>query len=228
MHTDQSIRQRKTEKVLATGPLPCRDRSTTICELVALAGFAPFHRVCEDRHRQQGLAGIEPWRFHILDATSCRRLLPLLPTENAGKIPAMLAAADALLIATWLPSGNEPSKASTSGSEASTAMLDDGQDFAPTVTNVEHIAAASAAIENLLLAATARGIRNYWSSGGVLRLPSVFQQLGIPTTELLLGAIFLFPDDIGDAELATSKLRDLRTPPEHWSRWITLPEASGS
>ncbi len=67
---------------------------------------------------------------------------------------------------------------------------------------MEHIAAASAAIQNLLLAATARGISNYWSSGGVLRSAQVFQQLGIPRQQILLGAIFLFPSEIGDAELS--------------------------
>ena len=213
MQTDQAIRQRKTEKVLATNPLPCPDHSTVVNELVALAGHAPFHRAVEDRHRQGELDGIEPWRFHILDATNCRRLMPLLPKENAGKIPAMLATADALIIATWLPSAGE------------TTPMGDEPGFAVTLTNVEHIAAASAAIQNLLLAATARGIRNYWSSGGVLRLPSVFAQLGIPADQILLGAIFLFPQEIGDAELATSKLRELRTTPEHWSRWITVDQS---
>ena len=213
MHTDQSIRQRKTEKVLATTPLPCLDHSAVVNELVALAGQAPFHRACEDSHRQDQLDGIEPWRFHILDAANCRLLIPLLPKENAGKIPSMLAGADALIMATWLPSAG-----------AVTPMGDE-PGFALTLTNVEHIAAASAAIQNLLLAATARGIRNYWSSGGVLRLPSVFEQLGIPTDQIVLGAIFLFPQEIGDAELATSKLRELRTKPEHWSRWVTVGQS---
>lgn len=213
MHTDQSIRLRKTEKVLATTPLPCLDHLAVVNELVALAGHAPFHRACEDSHRQGQLDGIEPWRLHILDAANCRQLIPWLPEENAGKIPSMLAAADALIMATWLPSAG-----------AVTPMSDE-PGFAVTLTNVEHIAAASAAIQNLLLAATARGIRNYWSSGGVLRLPRVFSQLGIPANQILLGAIFLFPQEIGDAELATSKLRELRTTPEHWSRWVTVGQS---
>lgn len=210
MHADQAIRQRKTEKVLATHSLSETDISGTVRELLELAGCAPFHRACEDSHRQGDLNGIEPWRFHVLDAANCRRFVPHLPKENAGKIPAMLAAADALIMATWLPSSGNATP------------MGDEPGFAVTLTNVEHIAAASAAIQNLLVAATARGIRNYWSSGGVLRLPSVFEQLGIPTNEILLGAIFLFPQEIGDAELATSKLRELRTSPEHWSRWIQL------
>ncbi len=221
MHTDESIRRRITEKVLAKAPLPVTDLTGTIRELVAIAGYAPFHRACDEVHRQSTLAGIEPWRFHILDAANCRRLIDVLPMENAGKIPAMLAAADALIMATWLPSqalaGEDPG-----GATPEVTKLDHVH-FDANLMNLEHIAAASAAIQNLLLAATARGIRNYWSSGGVLRLPSVFRQLGIPTEQILLGAVFLFPQEIGEAELATSKLREHRTPPENWSRWVTLP-----
>lgn len=208
MHTDQAIRQRITEKVLASSPLPIRDISSTVDELVALAGYAPFHRACEDGHRQGELDGIEPWRFHILDAAQCRLLGPQLTQENAGKIPAMLAAADALIMATWLPNAG------------TLVPMGDEPGFAVTLTNVEHIAAASAAIQNLLLAATARGIRNYWSSGGVLRSPEVFKRLGIPTSQILLGAIFLFPQEIGSAELAVSKLRPMRSTSEHWSRRV--------
>lgn len=211
MLTDDAIRQRKTVKLLADRDLPVKDIRATVDELLELAGMAPFHRACEQRHREKGLPGIEPWRFHVLDAAACRRLHPRLPKENAGKIPAMLAAADALILATWLPNADP------------TATTAQGPTFAVNLPNVEHIAATAAAIENLLLAATARGLSTYWSSGGeVLRTQATFELLGIPTDQLLLGAIFLFPSEIGDAELATSRLRSQRTPYTSWSRWIEL------
>lgn len=213
METDEAIRSRQTVKILARADLPIVDRRDVINEILALAGQAPFHRACDERHRAptdhgDALDGIEPWRFHVLDAAACRRLGPELPRDSAGKIPAMLAAADALIMATWLPSGE------------TTVAMDDEPGFAVTLTNLEHIAATAAAIENLLLAATARGIANYWSSGGVLRSKSVFEKLGIPTSQILLGALFLFPDAYADAERATSKLRPLRSPPNKWSRWV--------
>lgn len=219
MNTDDAIRRRCTEKVLAGASLPTVDRRQEITEIVALAGMAPFHRACEEHHRKQGdskstMDGIEPWRFTMLDATACRRLVARLPSENAGKIPAMLAAADALVLATWLPN--------QSTSSDSAPSMGDEPGFELTLANVEHIAAASAAVQNMLLAATARGISNYWSSGGVLRLTNVLDMLGIPATQRLLGAIFFFPKQIADAELATSKLRAHRTSCEHWSRWIEL------
>lgn len=211
MQTDDAIRSRKTIKILASDGLPIGDHRQVVNEILSLAGQAPFHRACEERHRQpNSLNGIEPWRFYALDADACRKLRTKIPLENAGKIPAMLAAADALIMSTWLPNAAE------------VPDMDGEPGFAATINNMEHIAAASAAIQNLLLAATARGVSNYWSSGGVLRSEQVFSQLGIPRSQILLGAIFLFPKEFGDAELATSKLREHRSSREAWSRWVSL------
>ena len=207
---DDVIRCRVTTKVLAEEPLPLTDISVSLQGLLELAGMAPFHRACDDIHRQKELCAIEPWRFHILDCEQCRSLSNQLPKENAGKIPSMLSAADALLLVTWLP--NPPS-----------APLKDGHLFEASLGNMEHIAAASAAIQNLLLAATARGISNYWSSGGVLRGTEVFQLLEIPVAEILLGAIFLFPSEASPAQRVGSKLRDKRCVPSSWSRSVVVP-----
>jgi nitroreductase len=216
MDTDSAIRSRRTEKVLAERELPVKDSANQralLEEILFLAGQAPFHRACEEQHRHSGgLTGIEPWRFYAIDAAACRKLRRQIPQENAGKIPAMLAAADALIIATWLPNAGEA------------PPLEEEPGFAATLTNMEHIAATAAAIENLLLAATARGISNYWSSGGVLRSRTVRELLAIPAAEMVLGAIFLFPKEIAGAELATSKLRQHRGSLDKWCRWVELPE----
>jgi nitroreductase len=211
MQTDDAIRFRKTVKILASEDLPVSHQHRLVNEILSLAGQAPFHRACEEQHRQTGsLTGIEPWRFFALDAQACRKLRTRIPRENAGKIPAMLAAADALIMATWLPNA------------ALVPDMDGEPGFAATINNMEHIAAASSAIQTLLLAATARGISSYWSSGGVLRSAQVFSLLGIPRSQTLLGAIFLFPKEYGDAECATSKLRERRGPSESWSQWVTV------
>ncbi len=215
MHaTDKTLRDRKTCKVLSDVDLPIREQVETLHELVQLAGLAPFHRPCDDCHRPRGgLDGIEPWRFYVVDAARCRQLKHEIPQENAGKIPAMLAAADALIMATWLP--NPSAHLSTSESPATVAE----SRFEPTLANMEHIAAASAAIQNLLLAATTREMPNYWSSGGVLRSEQVFELLGIPFNQILLGAIFLFPSETSGAQVVGSKLREHRTTHEHWTHW---------
>jgi len=220
---EQLVRQRKTVKYLAQQALPVSDHSATIRRLLECGGWAPFHKICSVEHRtadpsadSDKLTGIEPWRFHVLSAANCRKLSErVVDLPAAGKIPAMLSAADAMIMATWLP--NPPAHEAIATGEA----------FEPTLGNVEHIAAASAAVQSLLLAATAAGIDNYWSSGGVLRSAEMFEQLGIPAAERLLGAIFLFPRahaETENMELAESKLRPQRTPLSAWTRWIELSE----
>lgn len=214
---EQLAQRRKTVKVLAQDSLPTSDHRSDVQRLLVSAGWAPFHKVCSSEHRVDGmLDGIEPWRFHGLDAEACRKLRArVVDMEGAGKIPAMLASADSMIMATWLP--NPPSSGS--------GEADDSESFEPTLGNVEHIAAASAAVQSLLLAATAAGFETYWSSGGVLRSPQIFNQLGIPARQRLLGAIFLFPGTIEATEtieIAESKLRPQRHPVTAWSRWVEL------
>ncbi len=124
----------------------------------------------------------------------------------------MLLAADAMIIATWLPNPD-----STDAVSSETPQL-----FEPTLGNMEHIAAAAAAVQNLLLLATAAGWLNYWSSGGGLRSTRVFELLQIPNNQVLLGAIFLFGAETGELETATSKLTNQRSKIERWARQVSL------
>jgi nitroreductase len=211
---EQIAKQRQTTKVISEADFPISDERGLVDRLIACAGWAPFHKICSADHRSSGeLVGIEPWRFHCLDSKQCRALrLLVIDDPAAGKIPGMLATARAMILATWLP--NPPA-----------VPLADAEAFEPTLANVEHIAAASAAVQSLLLAATAAGVSNYWSSGGVLRASQIFNRLDIPTRERLLGAIFLFPSQLPagcKAEIARSKLRLERCAPSAWSRWVEL------
>ncbi|HEX8387208.1 MAG TPA: nitroreductase family protein [Rubricoccaceae bacterium] len=210
---DQTIRDRKTVKLHAEAASPTVDRRAVVDELLAVAGWAPLHRPAADVHRG-ALSSPVPWRFYALDAAACRALRASLGGEG-GKVLEMLAAADALVQATWLP--DEPAEGAVA------AGL-----FEPTVPNMEHVAAAGAAIQNLLLAATARGIPTYWSSGGVLRTPAVAARLGIPEREVLLGSIYLFPEDPGAATPVVSKLRETRGDADGWSRWVDLNDGPGA
>lgn len=210
---DETIRRRRTLKVLAdeAHPLPINEDVRPVVEaLLEAAGRAPFHRPAAEVHRG-ALPSLLPWRCYALDAAACRGLLAHLRQQGtaAGKITGMLAAADALVLTTWLP--NPP--------DAGAGL------FEPTVENMEHVAAAGAAIQNLLLAATARGIRSFWSSGGVLRRPEAFAVLGIPPREILLGAVFLFPDPPEGVTTLVSKLADRRGEVHEWMRWVTPAEA---
>lgn len=206
-HTEQAARDRKTVKLLGDPAVPASahglDRAV-IEDLVEAAGWAPFHRPAYCA-REEGSPIVEPWRFSMLDAAGCRRLLSRLGEipKPPGKIANMLAVADAMLLVTWLP---EPSE---NGWEAN--------EF-----NMEHIAAGSAAIQTLLLAATERGIDSYWSSGGCLGTAPAFEMLGVEATDVLLGAIFLFPKAAEGVEAAPGKMREKRSSSSTWSRWVEL------
>jgi nitroreductase len=205
-----ALSNRRTIKVLADEPFPADVDQGNVQELIEAAGCAPFHRMCDKSHQQRpGLPSILPWRFYLLDAGVCRKIRKVLLSQgDTGKLPKLLATADTMILATWLPN---PAKA-----ESETGLFD------PTLENMEHIAAASAAIQNLLTAATARGIENYWSSGGAFRHPEMFDLLGIPRQEILLGSLFLYPQDTGSAEITTSKLRGQRGETEDWARWVQI------
>lgn len=218
MTTDETIRARKTLKLRVDpeNPLPItkgEEFKQTIKELIALAGKAPFHHESNKEQRTGGLQGIEPWRFHVLDGASCRSFLESLNQEKPMKAPEgirqMLAAADALILTTWLPER--------------TRKL--SRRFHPNLKNIEHIAATGAAIQNLLLAATSRAINAYWSSGGIIRKSKTLEFLGIPKHEILLGAVFLFPDEYPeDVETKTGKNADMRGEIWDFMDWIDVGE----
>jgi nitroreductase len=213
---DDAIRTRKTVKmqVEPETPRPAdANLRETLDELIALAGYAPFHKACDRSHRGASRV-VEPWRFYVLDASACRSLIPVVTekAERPGRIPYMLAAADALIQATWLP--NPPEE----GEEPAV-----GGAFVPTMANQEHIAAAAAAVQTLLLAATARGLTTYWSSGGFLRSPGMFDLMGIPPEQILLGSIFIFPDDYENETWSPGGMRVRRSEAEAWAEWVKVP-----
>lgn len=205
----QIMRKRQTSKVLGDIDQPLAPTGLAREEIdhwLKVAGNAPFHYQAERLHREK-LNSQVPWRMYKLDADDCRELLSelKLSAPEAGKILNMLAACDALVLATWTPD----------------QCSDDQLMFEGTERNMEHIAAASAAVQNLILLATESGYRTYWSSGGILRTPVIFDRFDIPLCEILLGAIFIYPDDVGTSEIKEGKLKDARGKLEDWSRWVS-------
>ena len=201
---DDVIRQRRTVKVLADAPLAVATDRAVIESLVESAGWAPFHLVAAKEHRgESALPSVVPWRCYLLDVAACRALRDwLLARGDASTFPRLLAACSALVLVTWLP---DPPAAPEGDAAPAPAAAPDT--FAGTRQNMEHIAAASAAVQNLLLAATARGLQTFWATGGPLRTPAAFTHLGIPDREMLLGAVFVAPSDTGDAETKVSTLQ---------------------
>lgn len=226
---DDIIKKRKTQKVLADKPWPVdQDREglkKMINELLDLAGHAPYHKKCHERYSEveNDLDSCVPWRFHVLDAQNCRTLYHYIARQNtkAGKISNMLAAADALFLVTWLP---DPPEATVTDEEDK-MQVEESLPFVGNIRNMEHIAAASTAIQNVLIGATARNIPNYWSSGGQLRNLALRQYLNISLQEILMGAVFLFPEDAenrNNVMIKSGAMRDQGKEKSTWSRWLQL------
>jgi nitroreductase len=54
----------------------------------------------------------------------------------------------------------------------------------------EEYAAVAAATQNMLLAATAKGIASFWSTGGMTHHPSMKMYLELPEADLLMGLLY--------------------------------------
>lgn len=210
---DEIIRSRKTCKMLSEDPMQSRLDRDLVHEIIELAGWAPFHLAASAIHRQRlSESSLVPWRYYVLPKRTCLNLRQwLLDQGDRSKVPEMLAAADTLIQVTWCPDLDQ-----TEG------KIDAEYQFLPTVSNMEHIAATAASVQNLLLAATARNIENYWSSGGPLRTPEVAAMLGIAAEEILLGAVFLFPDPEVHSETTVrpGKMREKRGSASAWCQWV--------
>lgn len=219
METMQAIRRRRTLKVLADPqePFAASDERLAAClpALLDAMSWAPFHYPSHLGQREGELESIVPWRSYVLNSTACRSFNDWsFEHELAkGKLPNMLAAAVGCVVVTWLPDLEGTDE--ESGNQAF-------QSFAPTQRNMEHLAAASAATQNLLLAATDLGFETYWSSGGMIRSEAAYEKLGIPKTQVLLAAAFLFDEDLRDAASKTGAFRESRGPQASWSREVSL------
>lgn len=214
-----AILERKTEKALCDieRPLEAKSQSALAQELLELAHWAPFHKPAHETHRQTDLNSVVPWRMYVLEAQDCRKLLSTFkewskddPSWLEGKIPNLLASADLLFQVTWLPNPKQ-----TENQNA----------FEGTKDNMEHIAAAASAVQNILIGATAKGLPNYWASGGLLLRPEIFKLLGISQEEMVLGSIFIFPKHLGNKEqvkIVPGSWREKRGPIASWSKKLDI------
>ncbi len=215
----QVMQSRKTVKALGDIRNPTHvpeDFPQKVQTAMNLAGWAPFHYPAHSTHINRNMSSPVPWRFYSLNKKNCLRLAhsimdsPELETDESSKIIRLLASCGSLVMVTWLP---EPDESTRASDPARRTHIDE-----------EHIAATAAATQNLLLAAKAQGVDSYWSSGGVLKDWECFDMCGIPVKEKLLGAIFMFPEQLNNDELDIREggLRDRRGSPDEWMSWIDI------
>ncbi len=207
-----TIQSRQTFKVLGLENSPTafdnpQSENEFVRQAVADAGWAPFHY---DRK----IDGIpEPWRCHILWNQTCRQIAQRMPEwfsdmKPTNKLPAMLSACGAVVLATWIPQ--------TQGEISDQEKL--------VAVNEEHLAATAAMIQNLLLLCTSAGYGTYWSSGGQFKSSTMFEKLSIDSNQKLAGAVFIeYPRSQSlELERLPGKNRDKRTSATCWTHEINL------
>lgn len=216
MSIAEKLNARRTYKVIGNVKTPVGNTATdrqVIDAMLAASANAPFHCACDRLHKET-LTSCVPWRAYKLDGKTCNNLMnKLIESGNATKVPNMLAAADYMVQVTWLPD---------EGTIINRDASKDEQAFVGTMRNMEHIAAASAFIQSLLLAGEEQGYMTYWSSGGALKSASVFEQIGIPLSELLLGSIFFFSRKENHPEIKPGSMKDARGAVDDWSNWCQI------
>lgn len=205
MKLQEAIKRRRTLKVLSQENVKVKDISDDVLEILEMGGKAPFHYI-NTKASEKDLKSLAPWRFYVLNGASCRKLADyFLENEiEGGKIIQMLRAGQTLIQVTWTPEESV------------------GDVLFPKQTNIEHIAATSAAVQNMLLTATALGYENYWSSGGALREDRFKEVLGIPLEEQLLASLFLFDSNTGNCKTKKGGLRGRQGNIDNYSKTVNL------
>lgn len=206
------IQSRRTTKLLAKDgvEITFTDEEASrmdkaVIDSIQDAGYAPFHY-------DRGVDGIaEPWRFYFLKQKECRQIGRMMPAwftdmRPTNKLPSMLRSCGSLILVTWLPQFDRQV------ADAKQLQIDQ-----------EHLAAAAAATQNLLLSLTSKNFKTYWSSGGLFREPKMFQELNIDLSEQLLAAVFVgYGADDEDVEVIYGKHHPSRSEHNAWTRVISF------
>lgn len=104
----------------------------------------------------------QPWRFRLVGPESTEALLAIAPPEKKPKV----VRAKTRVIVSYVVAG-DPTR------------------------RTEDILSVGAAIQNVLLAATARGIDSFWQSPTIAGLAASRNKLGLPADEELVGVLHL-------------------------------------
>ncbi len=140
----------------------------TINQLLALADWAPTH------------GRTEPWRFFVYGGDALRQF---------GKTHAELywqhTAEDKRQEATYEKLEHNVDKAS----HLIIAVMKRGENIK--IPQLEEVAAASAAIQNILLGATALGIASFWSTGGMTHSHALKEHLKLGADDIIMGLVYM-------------------------------------
>jgi nitroreductase len=160
-----------------------------VAALLELADWAPTH------------AFTEPWRFVVYEN-------PLTFTQQHAELYKQAAeAAGNFNPATYTNLGNLGNNVS----HVVVAIMHRSE--LSKIPVVEEVAAASCAIQNLLLGATALNIGSFWSTGGATLKPIMKEFLGLGAEDQVLGVLYL-----GYSDVHPEGVR--KTPLEEKIKWV--------
>lgn len=136
-----------------------------IAAILELANWAPNH------------GNTEPWRFMVYENPTefCLQHAELYKQNSMG---------DNFIPGTFDKLLHQGNKAS----HIIVAVMKRGD--LPKITQFEEIAATSAAIQNMLLGATALNIASFWSTGGMALKPALKEFLGFGEDDLIMGILY--------------------------------------
>ncbi len=140
----------------------------TVNQLLALADWAPTH------------GRTEPWRFFVYGGEALKTF-----GKAHGDLYWNHTAEDKRQEATREKLEHNVDNAS----HLIVAVMKRGENVK--IPQVEEVAAASAAVQNILLGATALGIASFWSTGGMTHAHALKEYLELGEHDIVMGLIFL-------------------------------------
>jgi nitroreductase len=167
-----------------------RDRAVdqaTITELIELATWAPNHHLTE------------PWRFAVL-------------TDTARSTLGETVAQHMIDHGQTEPGRLEKARSKFLRAPVILMVASDSDTAASPEVRAEDRDAVAAAVQNILLGASAAGLNSYWGSGAVCEAPKVKSLCGFTESAIIIAAIYL-GHSIGDVPLPQRKAAIVR--------WVT-------
>ncbi len=162
MDTIEAIYTRQSVGKVKPDPIP----RETLEKLLSAAAQAPNHYK------------VRPWRFVVLTGSGRERLGEVMAQSFKAKFPD-------------LPEeGLQKERAKPLRAPLVIAVAVD-KPVEPKVDEIENVAAASAACQNILLSAHAEGLGAIWRTGDAARDPAVKQFLGFAPDQHLIGFIYI-------------------------------------
>lgn len=162
----ECIKERRSVKPMAMNGKKIDD--TVVKQLLELADWAPTH------------AMTEPWRFVVYAGEAVRRF-----AEEQAELYKNNTPEDRFKEVTY-------EKLKTNCDTVShTIVVYMKRGSNPNIPALEEICATAAAVENLLLGASAAGIAALWSTGGVTFSPAFKQYLNLAEDDQVIGQLYL-------------------------------------